>query len=46
MRYAVVIEEAADAIREAVHFHLDGLRADGAVIPKPSIRVDYVEVAA
>jgi len=39
-------DEAAEAIREAVHFHLDGLRADGAAIPKPSIRIDYVEVAA
>ena len=39
-------EEVADAIREAVHFHLDGLRAEGAEIPRPSIRVDYVEVAA
>jgi predicted RNase H-like HicB family nuclease len=39
-------DEAADAIREAVHFHLDGLRADGEAIPQPSIRIDYVEVAA
>ncbi|HTU68294.1 MAG TPA: type II toxin-antitoxin system HicB family antitoxin [Steroidobacteraceae bacterium] len=39
-------DEAAHAIRDAIHFHLDGLRADGAEIPKPSIRVDYVEVAA
>lgn len=39
-------DEAAEAIREAVHFHLDGLRADGLEIPLPSIRVDYVEVAA
>ena len=35
---------AADAIHEAVLFHLDGLRADGAPIPAPSSKVDYVEV--
>lgn len=36
----------AQAIREAIAFHLDGLREDGAPIPPPSSRVDYVEVAA
>ena len=40
------IEEAEAAIREAIEFHLEGLRADGAPIPEPSSRVDYVEVAA
>jgi predicted RNase H-like HicB family nuclease len=34
------------AIREAIKFHLDGLREDGAPIPPPSSRVEYVEVAA
>ena len=34
------------AIREAIEFHLDGLREDGTPIPPPSSRVDYVEVAA
>lgn len=39
--------EATDAlIREAIAFHLEGLRADGQPIPLPSSRVDYVEVAA
>lgn len=33
-------------IREAIEFHLDGLREDGTPIPPPSSRVDYVEVAA
>lgn len=40
------IEEAEQAIREAIEFHLEGLRADGLEIPEPSSRVDYVEVAA
>jgi predicted RNase H-like HicB family nuclease len=34
------------AIREAIKFHLDGLREDGAPIPPPSSRVEYVEIAA
>jgi predicted RNase H-like HicB family nuclease len=34
------------AIREAIEFHLDGLREDGAPIPTPSSHVDNVEVAA
>jgi predicted RNase H-like HicB family nuclease len=34
------------AIREAIEFHLDGLRDDGTPIPPPSSRVEYVEVAA
>jgi predicted RNase H-like HicB family nuclease len=33
-------------IREAIEFHLEGLRADGAPIPRPTSRVNYVEVAA
>lgn len=38
--------EVARAIREAIEFHLDGLREDGAAIPEPSSHVEYVEVAA
>jgi predicted RNase H-like HicB family nuclease len=40
------LEETEQAIREAIEFHLEGLRADNLPIPKPSSRVDYVEVAA
>lgn len=34
------------AIREAIELHLEGMREDGAPIPLPTSRVDYVEVAA
>ena len=34
------------AIREAIEFHLEGLRADKLPIPQPSSKVHYVEVAA
>ena len=33
-------------IREAIAFHLDGLREDGLDAPPPVSRVEYVEVAA
>ena len=42
----VTIGETETAIREAIEFHLEGLRADNLPIPPPSSRVDYVEVAA
>ena len=40
------LAQAGEAIREAVEFHLDGLREDGSPIPPPSSKVEYVEVAA
>ncbi len=40
------LEEVERQIREAIEFHLDGMRQDGEAIPLPSSRVDYVEVAA
>ena len=40
------IAEIEVAIREAIEFHLDGMREDGEPIPVPSSRVDYVDVAA
>lgn len=39
-------EETEGAIREAIEFHLEGLREDGAPVPMPSSRVEYVEIAA
>ena len=40
------LAETEVAIREAIEFHLDGLREDGMPIPPPSSKVEYVEVAA
>jgi len=33
-------------MREAIEFHLDGLREEGLPVPKPSSSAAYVEVAA
>lgn len=40
------IEETEQQIREAVEFHLRGMREDGLPIPEPSSQVEYIEVAA
>ena len=40
------IEETETSIREAIEFHLDGMREDGMVIPVPSSRVEYIDIAA
>ena len=40
------VQEVEDRMREAIQFHLEGLREDGRPVPVPSSRVDYVEVAA
>ena len=40
------VEEVESQIREAIEFHLEGLREDGAAIPEPASRVEYVDVAA
>lgn len=40
------VEEVEVHIREAIVFHLEGLREDGVPPPQPSSQVEYVEVAA
>ncbi len=40
------LSEAEQQIREAIEFHLEGMKEDGTPIPPPSSRVEYVEVAA
>jgi predicted RNase H-like HicB family nuclease len=40
------IQETEKLIREAIEFHLEGLRADGLEIPAPTSHVEYVEVSA
>ena len=39
-------EEVEGTMREAISFHLDGLRAEGYEVPEPSSYATYVEVAA
>jgi predicted RNase H-like HicB family nuclease len=37
------VRELERLIREAIQLHLDGLREDGAPIPKPAAICEYVE---
>jgi predicted RNase H-like HicB family nuclease len=38
------LEEVKAEIRDAIEFHLEGMREDGLPIPKPSSQAEYVEV--
>jgi predicted RNase H-like HicB family nuclease len=39
------IEEVESQMREAIEFHLDGMKEEGLPIPEPSSTVEYVEVS-
>ncbi len=39
-------EETEANMREAIEFHIEGMREDGLSIPVPQSRASYVEVAA
>lgn len=39
------IKEVEQEIREAIEFHLEGMREDGEPIPPPISQVEYVDVA-
>ena len=38
-------DEVKSEIREAIAFHLDGMREDGLPIPPPRSRAEYVDIA-
>ena len=40
---AETYEETDRLIREAIPFHIEGLRLHGAPVPEPSVRVEFVE---
>ena len=37
------VREVESQIREAIRFHVEGLREDGLAIPKPTSLAEYVE---
>lgn len=39
-------EEIAENMREAIKFHIEGLRLDGLPVPEPSTESAYVDIAA
>ncbi|MGC1872761.1 MAG: type II toxin-antitoxin system HicB family antitoxin [Acidobacteriaceae bacterium] len=38
--------ETEKLIREAIEFHIEGMRLDGEPIPPPTIEVEYVSIPA
>ena len=40
------VAEVEAQIREAIVFHVEGLREDGLPVPAPASQVEYVEVTA
>jgi predicted RNase H-like HicB family nuclease len=40
------LEEVETEMRQAIEFHLEGMREDGVPIPPPQSKVDYIEVTA
>ncbi len=42
----ITIAQAEAEIREAIAFHLDGMREDGITPPEPQSQVEYVEIPA
>jgi predicted RNase H-like HicB family nuclease len=37
------VSEVESEIREAIRFHIDGLKADGLAVPSPTSIAEYVE---
>jgi predicted RNase H-like HicB family nuclease len=42
----LTVEETEAQIREAIEFHLEGMREDGLPTPEPSSQVEYVDIVA
>ena len=40
------LAEVEANIREAIAFHIEGMREDGLPVPAPSSQVEYVDIAA
>jgi predicted RNase H-like HicB family nuclease len=46
MAVAEMRDEVLQLIREAIDFHIEGLREDGISVPPPSSESEFVEVTA
>ena len=40
---AATVREVEDEIREAIRFHIEGLKEDGLTIPSPTSIAEYVD---
>ena len=42
----IPLEETEKNMRDAIEFHIEGLKEEGYEIPKPTSRSSYLEIAA
>jgi predicted RNase H-like HicB family nuclease len=43
---AATLEETRELMREAIEFHIEGLRINGDAIPEPTPHIEQIEVSA
>jgi predicted RNase H-like HicB family nuclease len=43
---AATLEEARELMREAIEFHIEGIRNNGDPVPEPTPHVEQIEVSA
>jgi predicted RNase H-like HicB family nuclease len=43
---ATTLEETRHLIKEAIEFHIEGMRINGDLVPEPTQHVEQVEVSA
>jgi len=43
---ATTVQEVEAEIREAIAFHVEGMREDGLAVQEPTSKVEYVELVA
>jgi len=43
---AATLEETRQLIREAIEFHIEGMRINGDAIPEPTPHIEQIEVSA
>ena len=43
---ASTLEATRQLIREAIEFHIEGMRINGEVVPKPTHHIEQIEVSA
>ncbi|MDH5468721.1 MAG: type II toxin-antitoxin system HicB family antitoxin [Candidatus Aminicenantes bacterium] len=39
------IEETLSRMREAIQFHIEGLKKEGLAVPEPSTKVEYIKIS-
>ena len=43
---AATLEETRQLMKEAIEFHIEGMRINGEVVPDPTLHVEQIEILA